>query len=178
MQPDVQLPVFVSQMPFAPVHCVLSVHSTQTFVVRLQTGFEVPSQRSSFSASHSTQSPFGRHAGSVEVGHAAVESVPKSPLHGTHWFERRLHTGVVPEQSALVRQPGTQTLFRQIGLRGVHAEVLSAVHSRHAPLTHAGFAWVGHARDAVVPKSPLQPTHSPPTQTGTPSGQVWPVPQL
>ena len=74
-----------------------------------------------------------------------------------------------------------QTLFAksQMGfpLATVQAVVSDCEHSRHAPLTHAGMTAVGHARVAPLLKLPLQPRHWPPTQTGTPSGQVWPPPQ-
>lgn len=123
VQPGVQVPVFVSQTPLAPVHCVLSVHSTQVFVAGLQSGV-APVHAPVLSASHWTQSPFARHAGSVDVGQAADEPEPKSPLQGTHWFVVVLQTGAVGTvQSLFERQPGMQTLFgtSQMGVAPVHA---------------------------------------------------------
>jgi hypothetical protein len=176
VQAGTQSPV-VGLQTSAPVQSAVVVHSTQRLVVVLQTGL-AGVQASSFVALHSTQSPFPRHAGSACVGHAADALLSlKSPLQGTHWCVVVLQTDVVgvPAQSALERQPGTQTLFEQIGLAGVHAVRFVAEHSRHAPATHAGLTCVGHARVAPLLKSPLQPRHWPPTQTGTPSGHVWPA---
>lgn len=157
-----------------PVQSAVVPHSTQVFVVVLQIGFAVV-HAVRLSASHSTQLPFGWQAGSAVVGQAADALEPLSPLQGTHWCVVVLQIGVVPEQSAFERHPGTQTLFSQIGLEGVHAVRLVAEHSRHAPTTHAGLIAVGHARVAPLLKSPLQPKHWPPTQTGTPSGHVCPA---
>ena len=92
------------------------MHSTQVFVVVLQTW---PPGHVGLVALHCTQSPFGRHAGSVDVGHAADAPEPKLPLQGTHLFVVRLQTGSVGTvQSAFERQPATQTRFgtSQIGL--------------------------------------------------------------
>lgn len=75
--------MLVLQMPFTPVHWVLSTHSTHSFCVVLQSGF-AGVQALKVSASHSTQSPLGRHAGSVDVGHAFVAPELKSPPQATH----------------------------------------------------------------------------------------------
>jgi hypothetical protein len=90
------------------------LHSTQTLVVALHTGFDGGHTVESV-AVHSTHAPDGEQAGFV-AGHANGPGEPKSLVQPTQVLVVVLQYGRVP----------------------VHAAVFVAVHCVHTPLTHAG----------------------------------------
>lgn len=106
------------------------------------------------SVEQSTHWPLGRQDGFAAVhGNLFVGpgSEPKSPEHPTHLFVSMSH----------------EPLF---GMRA-HAVELVALHSRHAPSTQAGLAWVGHASGLPEPKSPTHEVQPLLMHTGRPCGQ-------
>lgn len=132
------LPFDVLQTGFGPVatQFPLLVHSTQVFVVVLQTGVE-PVHCLALPALHWTHTPVAMlQAGAAAVGHAFVALVPLSPSHFTHVPEPVLQTGLSGAvHCELVRQP-THTFFAvsQNGVAPPHVEL--STHWTQRPALH------------------------------------------
>jgi hypothetical protein len=129
----------------------------QVLLAVLQTGL-APKQVVALVDEHCAQIPL-THAGSAEVGQAAVAAVPLSPLHGTQTLFVELQTGVAAAQFVLSLQPQTLPDATHTGVVPAQAAALVEEHCTHCPPRHAGAAGFGQASDAPEPASPLHGMH-------------------
>jgi hypothetical protein len=168
VQPSVHVCAAVLHTPLAPVQSVLLLHWTHWFVVVLQAG-SPPGQADVFVALHATQAP-ATQAGMSLCLQANVAPLLKSPLHATQVSVAVLQIGLVPTHA-----PGYCDVHSAHFLTAVSQTLLAPLHwplfthSTHAWVvgSQAGAADVGQAALLAVPKSPLQPTQTPPElQTG------------
>jgi hypothetical protein len=167
-QPAVQVCVFRSQTPLAPVHWAFDVHWTQVLLTVLQTG--APGGHAVvFVALHGTHWP-RTQAGSATVGHWSGLPVPLSVAQATHLLLVRSQTGVLPVHwvAAFAAVHSTQRcdVTLHTGVAPVHRTLLKAVHWTQSPpggagRSQAGRFALGHAADAAVPLSPLHGMHVP-----------------
>ena len=163
-QPAVHVLVARLQTPFAPVQSAFAMHSTQRWLVVLQTG-RPAGHAVTLPALHCTHGPV-RHAGSSVVVQAKLWPLPVSPLHATHTPLAVSQMGFEPTHAAVLPAVHSTHLFVVV-LHTLFVPVQrigsAAVHVTHAPVArlHAGAVVVGQAAAAAVPLSSVHATQVP-----------------
>jgi hypothetical protein len=174
VHPLVQVWFVGLQTPFEPVHCVLSLHSTQRFTELSQTGF-VPVHRFARAVVHSTHFPVlvpvVAQAGAVSVLHALAVPELRSPSHGTQ-VPAALQIGVAPPHwPSLLHSTHVWVVSLQAGFVPVQRSLFPFVHWTHIPMSvplmmQAGTTGSLQRFGEPEFRSPSQGMHVPPEQTG------------